>query len=64
MHLRKIFLNAVMYLKSTRKKSMQTIRQGGQTVPMKGHIQNFIAAGDHMYYICLLQLKFIFQNKN
>jgi len=26
---------------------------------MEGHIQNFIATGDHIYYICLLQLKFV-----
>ena len=38
---------------------MQTIRQCGQRVSMEGHIQNFIATGDHIYYICLLQLKFV-----
>jgi len=26
---------------------------------MEGHIQNFTANGDHIYYICLLQLKFV-----
>jgi len=48
MHLRKN-LNIVMYWKSTRKKSMETIRQGGQRVSMEDHIQNFIATRDHMY---------------
>jgi len=43
---------------------MQTIRQGGQTVSMEGHIQKFFATGDHIYYICLLQLKFMFQIMN
>ena len=31
---------------------------------MEGHIQNFIAAGDNIYYTFLLQLKFMFQNMN
>jgi len=26
---------------------------------MEDHIQNFIATKDHIYYICLLQLKFV-----
>jgi len=26
---------------------------------MEGHIQNFIANGDHISYICLLKLKFV-----
>jgi len=48
-----------MYWKSIRKKLMQTIRQCGQRVSMEGHIQNCIATGDHVYYICLFQLKFV-----
>ena len=62
MHLRKFFVNAVWYLKSTRNKSMQTLRQGGLTVSTEDHIQNFVVTGNHKYYICLLQLKFMFQN--
>jgi len=38
---------------------MQTIRQCGQRASMEGHIQNFIATRDYIYYICLLQLKFV-----
>ena len=45
--------------KSTRKKSLQTIRQCGQRVSMEDHIQNLIATRDQIYYTCLLQLKFV-----
>jgi len=35
---------------------------GGQTFSTEGHIENFNATGGRIYYICLLQLQFTFQN--
>ena len=36
----------------------------GQTFSTEGQIDNFVATGDCIYYICLLQLQFTFQNMN
>jgi len=55
-------------MKSEMEPPSQTIHallhnRSGRTISTQDHIENFIATGSPMYYICLLQLQVTFQSK-